>query len=231
MADRLFFQAKASDKSGFYEEELASFTYYSGFSITQKQKSICALHESILSKYPDLKVLEVSTKSDDPLGVKLSAFNLMYYDDYTEKSYHIENVFQAAKTYENGGPYTDLLTANPKEAKGDTRHHISGDLKCFMLNDWKCSLEPKTMFYDWIYCKALSQNRDIADELLARGYNAFTDIDFNHKRSINCQARAAAIFVSLSEKDLVEGYLNDKKLWKEIYLPANRCQQLTLDLF
>lgn len=61
------------------------------------------------------KPLEISTKSEEPLGRKLSAFHL------TLNHYALENVFQSAKVFENGGPYLDLLNVAPREAKHDER--------------------------------------------------------------------------------------------------------------
>lgn len=217
MAERLVFISNEIEKPGYYTEDLISFTFYSGFAITQKQKSIFSLHENIKTKYPDSRVLEISTKSNEGLGVRLSAFNLMYFDEASGKEYHLENVFQASKVYENGGPYKDLLETSPKNAKGDTRHHTSGKLTCFKLNDWECQLEPKTMFYDWLYCKSLSQKPELAEALVDGGYNAFTDIEFNQKKSFNCQARAAAIFVSLYNKKVLYQFLDDKEKWPLIY--------------
>ncbi len=37
-----------------------------------------------------------------------------------------------------------------------------------------------------------------------RKYAGFTDIEFNPERSLNCQARSCALFVSLMTKDLLE---------------------------
>lgn len=61
----------------FVTVEYIDFQYFSGFSVTQKQKSILSLHNNFLEKYPQRKILEISTKSNNDLGVKLSAFNLM----------------------------------------------------------------------------------------------------------------------------------------------------------
>ena len=58
------------------------------------------------------------------------------------------------------------------------------------------------MFYTWLYLNALIQNQSLADELL--DFDAFTDIEFNPKKSINCQAASAAIFKSLVSKSLIE---------------------------
>lgn len=216
MAQRYIFVSGDEKDRLFYYERLIDFTYFSGFAVSQKQKSIRSLHENAVETDPSLKILEVSTKSEDPLGRELSAFNLMFHD-IDGRQYHLENVFQASKVYENGGPFQDLLNVSPAEAKRDPRHKEHGPLKMFKLNDWECALEPKTMFYDWIYCKALSQNGQLVDQLILSGFNAFTDIEFNHKRSINCQARSAAIFLGLLRKDKLREYLADKEKWKSIY--------------
>ncbi|MGB4661444.1 MAG: hypothetical protein WBI07_19890 [Mobilitalea sp.] len=139
-----------------YEEEYFDFTYFNGFAISQKQKSINSLHQAIKKKYPNSKVLEISTKSNELLGVKLSAFNLMLQDEELGMQIHLENVFQSAKVFEFGGPYDDLKTVSPKDAKRDIRLQNSGKLICFRYDNKDWELIPKTMFYDWIYMKALN---------------------------------------------------------------------------
>ncbi len=47
-------------------------------------------------------------------------------------------------------------------------------------------------------------------------YNAFTDIEFNPQKSINCQAEAAAVYVSLSKQGLLEEALKNKDSFMEI---------------
>jgi hypothetical protein len=45
-------------------------------------------------------------------------------------------------------------------------------------------------------------------------FEGFSDIVFNPKRSLNCQARAAALFVSLSQNELLnEQILQDKECY------------------
>lgn len=63
-------------------------------------------------------------------------------------------------------------------------------------------LNPKTIFYDWLYINAALENPLLAAERLK--YNAFTDIEFNPEKSINCQAKAAALFVALSRQGKIE---------------------------
>ena len=220
MAERLIFISSDKVNTAYYKEELVEFTYFSGFAVSQKQKSIRSLHENALIKHPGQKILEISTKSEDPLGVRLSAFNLRLHDDETGLTYPLENVFQSSKVYENGGPYRDMLSLPPRDAKRDTRHHSSGQLVGFIWKDWKCPLEPKTMFYDWIYCKALSEDKELAEAVIEYGCTMFTDIEFNHKKSINCQARAMAIFTSLYKRGELDDFLQDKSKWESIYPPA-----------
>ena len=46
---------------------------------------------------------------------------------------------------------------------------------------------------------------------IVKTYNAFTDIEFNPKRSLNCQARSAAIFVSLLKNNLLDSAVENQQ--------------------
>lgn len=228
MAERKCFIVKTDDTC--WEEKLVEFDYYKGFALSQKQKSIDSFHENISKIDHKFKILEISTKSTTDIGRLLSAFNLRYIEN--EKNYAIENVFQSSKVFENGGPYLDLLNVHPREAKRDERLQNSGKLICFNLNGREWPLTPKTMFYDWIYINALYNNSYLAEKIL--DYNVFTDIEFNHKKSINCQARAAAIFVSLSKRGIIDKIINDPGLFEKVYQnkddKENKFQQLSFFL-
>lgn len=211
MAEKMIFLTTEK----YFEESIVEYDFYPGFAVSQKQKSILSLHDSIHDIYPNSRVLEISTKSTDPIGVELSAFRLMFYHDEIGQERHLENVFQSSKVFENGGPYRELLNVEPKNAKRDERLNNSGRLKEFNLYGESWPLNPRSMFYDWIYIKALSRNQFLSDRIME--YDIFTDIEFNHKKSINCQARAAAIFVALSKKGELNEFLNDKRLFETIY--------------
>lgn len=164
-----------------------SFDWFPGFAVSQKQKSIESLHNAILRTDVDGKPLEISTKGKDAIGIKLSAFNLKL------NNYALENIFQSAKVFEDGGPYLDLLDVLPKEAKHDKRLHNSGNLRAFHYQNENFPLTPKTAFYDFIYIAAVKQSL-ATDEINAiLNYNYFTDIEFNPAKSINTQARAATM--------------------------------------
>ncbi len=53
-----------------------NFTWYPGFAISQKIKSISSLHEQIEKKLGIKNILEISTKSPNEDGKRFSAFNL-----------------------------------------------------------------------------------------------------------------------------------------------------------
>ena len=47
-------------------------------------------------------------------------------------------------------------------------------------------------------------------------YTAFTDIEFNPKKSINCQARSCALYVSLVKNKLLDIALESEEVFLEI---------------
>ena len=198
MAKRKTFVVSLND---IFEEKEIDFVFYSGFSITQKQKSIDSLHNAIKELYYDASILEISSKSPIELGRKLSAFNLKL------DGISLENIFQSSKVFEYGGPYEDLLSKTPIEAKKDPRIKDSGRIIGFKYQGINYPSIPKTLFYDWIYCQALYSDKELMSSII--NYDFFTDIEFNHEKSLNCQARSAAIFVSLYQKGLLEECLAD----------------------
>ena len=177
------------------------FQWFPGMAISQAQKSITSLHEAACKQLKVDKVLEISSKSKQPIGVRLSAFNLLIKTIRHEREFSVECAYQSSKVFERGGPFTDLLERRSIDAKRDLRLNQSGRLikYRFFGADWK--LEPRTAFYDWLYINALHKHTDLVDEVLK--YRAFSDIAFNPERSINCQAYAAALYVSLHERDLL----------------------------
>jgi hypothetical protein len=188
------------------------FSWHPGLAASQKQKSIASLHASAQSSVGIDSVLEVSSKSVVPLGVALSAFNLPFPMPNRIGTVCVECVFQGSKVFELGGPYRDIFGKTGRDGKRDPRLQNSGRLTgfSFMGSDW--GLEPQTAFYDWLYMNALMSRQELADHVKA--YSAFTDIEFNPERSINCQAYSVALFVSLSKS----GQLNNATRSKQAFL-------------
>lgn len=195
-----------------YKECNVEFKWNPGFASIQKQKNIKALHEEA-KKYNLMSILEVSSKSEELLGQRLSAFSLKTKTkEYGEIS--IECAFQGSKVFENNIQYKDIYLKTSIEAKKDTRLRNSGKLIGFNYMGEEWGLEPKSAFYDWLYIQALYPHKDFLKKLYK--YEGFTDIEFNPNKSINCQARTCAIIVSLLKKDLYNEAMSSKKRFIEI---------------
>jgi len=216
MANRPVFLA--SDEEGvFFEQKNIEFKWFAGMASSQKQKSVKSLHKAAQSEGIS-NILEVSTKSEEVLGNRLSAFNLSLTASKGNQLL-VEVAFQGSKIFENGGPYHDLYEKDPLEVKRDER--ISKDFIITGFNFYGEIWEnvPKTAFYDWLYINALNQKLGSEGEFIFKNiskYNAFTDIEFNPKKSLNCQARSCAIFVSLIKKNLLEIALESRDAFLDI---------------
>jgi hypothetical protein len=192
-------------------EEDFEFKWNPGFAPVQKKKNIIALHEAA-KKSGLFPILEVSSKSDEMIGQRLSAFSLKINTVIGKIS--IESAFQGSKVFEKGGPYTDVYEMNSREAKKDKRIRNSGKLTCFNYMGDKWPLFPKTAFYDWLYLNALKQHTEYLERLF--DYKGFTDIEFNPNKSINCQARTCALLVSLLKLNSFKYALKSKENFIDI---------------
>jgi hypothetical protein len=182
-------------------EKPIEFKWHPGMAKSQKQKSITELHASAQLLGYD-RLLEISSKSEVELGVKLSAFNLLITTKKNNNIFTVETAFQGSKVFARGGPYKDLFGLDSLAAKKDIRLKDSGSLKRFEFFGVTFPLEPRTFFYDWIYINALVQNEALADAV--KYFDGFTDIEFNPKKSINCQAHSVALYVSLVKCNLLD---------------------------
>ena len=227
MANRPYFLI-GNGSSVFFREENVDFEFFTGFAITQKRRSIQSFHEAILKKAPKARILEVSRRSENRLGVELSAFNLKF-EYEPNRLIPVENVFQSSKVFSNEKQYLDLLSVTPSEAKTDERLKHSGAIVKFRLKSEDWETNPLTMFYDYIYLKALSKNESLCEQIMQ--FDTFTDIEFNPKKSINCQARTVAIFVTLRKHGLFEKYISDKELFKSLYKEKQYNEGIQTSLF
>lgn len=204
MANRPVFTA-LGDPSHLVKEILIEFSWNPGFAPIQKKKNIAAMHEAAKRKGLE-PLLEVSTKSEEKLGQRLSAFNLKIQTDIGEIS--IESAYQGSKVFKGGGPYTDIYGKDSRSAKKDERLQSSGPLMGFNFFGQQWPLIPKTAFYDWLYLSALAPHQEYLKRLFE--YKGFTDIEFNPEKSINCQARTCALLVSLLKLDALNEALRSQ---------------------
>lgn len=195
-----------------------------GFARIQKEKNIKSLHAAAEAQgiYP---ILEVSTKSDAPVGRHLSSFNLQVL--YNKKKIPLESAFQGSKEFENGGPYNDIYLMEARDAKRDPRLQQSGAIRAFTYDNYKFPTFPQTAFYDWLYLTALQPHSGwIRENMLnKKRYAGFTDIEFNPQKSLNCQARSCALLVSLIYRDLLDEVLESPSTFiKHMMKYSNKSQ-------
>lgn len=194
------------------------FKWFPGLATSQKQRSIESLHQSAVDCCRLSPVLEVSTKSPVLLGKELSAFNLSLDRGTRHPSILLEAAFQGSKVfaargpYPTRGPHTDLYSEKSgRKVKQFMKQFSEDKVTEFQFDDHTWPLTPRTAFYDWLYIKALRQRvkrGDKINEALLK-YKAFTDIEFNPKKSFNCQARSCALYVALLKNNRLSDAVSD----------------------
>jgi hypothetical protein len=224
MAERPIFIPAASAVH-LVEEVFLPLQWHSGFAVVQKEKNIRELHASAKAAGFG-PLLEISTKSERTAGRHLSAFHLKV---KTEEfgPLPLECVFQGSKVFESGGPFTDLYRKDVREAKRDNRLRESGKLVAFRFQGHTFSLEPKTFFYDWLYIGAIYEHREWLSRL--QTYAGFTDIEFNPQKSINCQARSIALFMTLMKRNLLDEATRSPESFMNLLMKHDYCPQLRED--
>jgi hypothetical protein len=195
------------------------FNMSNGFAKSQKQKSILSLHEVIINelKVNKNQLLEVSSKSFNEIGIALSAFNLSAKTKKHEVTYTVESAFQSSKVFEGNIQYKDIMQLDSKSAKTDRRLKESGKLSYFQFYNHRFELNTGTSFYDWLYINVLLQNPKLCDDVMQ--YRAFTDIEFNSKKSMNTQAFAIALFVTLKLAQVDMSDFSEPEVFLNVTLP------------
>jgi hypothetical protein len=191
------------------------FVWHPGFSSAQKERNRVAMHAAA-NDAGYTNVLEVSSKSNVPLGFELSAFKLLVSVQGVGEI-PVECAFQGSKVYKGYGASSDLYDKDPRTAKREAAMRNQNDLAWFQLEGMKWSLTPRTLFYDWVYLRALADLPRMALDQLTT-FDAFTDIEFNPAKSINCQARSCALAVSLILTGKFERAVESAQSYKSIIL-------------
>lgn len=216
MATRPVFEIGYS--APYYIEQHIDFVWNKGLNINQKQKNVIALHEAYKARFPTKCVLEISSKSLQEDGLPLSAFKLQKFVPSLQKALPIENIYQGGKVFENGGPCLDMYDMTAREAKKDERLQSLGSVTGFYYEGNIYPIDHYDAFYNWIYVKALIENPSLSAPLL--NYDALTDIEYNPKTGTSCQARSAAIFVSLTKLGKLEVVKNFELFARTVYSNA-----------
>lgn len=173
MAERSVFISK--NEYPYFEEIRVEFPYFGGFALSQRRKSQISLHQNFLKKFPQEKVLEISSASLHSLGFKLSAMNLSKRTLLGCTS--VESAFQSSRIYRDDiGPFPELLFLDGKECKKIVKEKSQGlhsyqyrfDGMDFSAPDYYISL-----FYNYLYLNGLCEpeNKEVAEQLVLSGYS------------------------------------------------------------
>lgn len=218
MAERSVFVSRKTFP--FYEDIHVSLEWFGGFALSQKRKCEIGLHENFKAAYPNEKVLEISSASRMFLGARLSAMNLKKRTQRGITS--VESAFQSSRIFSDEtrrvGPFPEYMFLPGKECKkivkkeslGMHSHQYNFDDLTFYAPEHHIS-----QFYDFLYLNALlePENEVVMKELLNCGYTAFSDLA---TKSLNCQARSAAIFVGLVKAELINE-VKDYKTYLKLF--------------
>ena len=197
MATRPVFIPQVRSEQAPVRQVSVSFTWHPGLAPARKRLNVAAMHAAIHETLPELhRPLEVSSKSQVPLGVSLSAFNLTVASPKSGGVVCVESLYQASKVFATGGPYPQLYIRPAREVRQALKRHAGQPLMAFDLHGVRWPLEPRQSFYCWVYCQTLHRNPRLAAAL--GSYDCFTDIEFNPSRSVNCQAYAVALYAALA---------------------------------
>jgi hypothetical protein len=198
------------------EEVPIRFHWHPGLAPSQKKRNVVELHQAALARGFG-PLLEISSKSELEVGQKLSAFHLKI--NIGGKETTVECAYQGSKVFERGGPYVDLYWKTSREAKRDERLRESGKLIGFNFEGQSFPTSPATVFYDWLYLKALYPHRDWLKR--RNEWVGFTDIEFNPEHSLNCQARSFAAFMALQTRNQLDDAMASFQNFKAVMQSAS----------
>lgn len=196
MAQRPVFRARR-DTLGVSEVPV-DFRWHAGLSASQKRKSAESLHAAARDSL-GVKALEVSSKSSEEIGTEFSAFRLAFPRTSDGRWVTVESAYQSAKVFEGYGPFPEAESMEPREARRLVGRHRERPLLGFEFEGRHYPLTEGLGFYHLLYRRAILRGRPLAQERfteIVETYDAFTDIEFNPKTAVNCQARCLALLVS-----------------------------------
>ena len=172
------------------------FVYVSGMARSQKQKCIRSLHQTIQNKGYAQRILEISTSSESPLGVKTSAFHLTIQDPidgplFVESVYHSTKLFQGKRDLS-----LRMLGSRDAKKKANALFQEFGAIDGYRYKGVSFPQHPKELCFTWLYFLGLQGLSQEETKSLVT-FDGFTDLNFRSDSKGNCQAHAMALFVSL----------------------------------
>jgi len=218
MAKRPIFLPDIESENNFVKIINIEFQWTPGLAFSQQQKNVKSIVENAKKEH-NLNILEVSTKSMDPIGKKLSAFNLTLNlenlgIEFDPKYITVESAYQGSKIFENGVPCKEIYKKNSSEAKKEIATQSDSVLLNFNFFRDEWPNRPYTAFYNWLYINALNQQNYFIKTL--QNFDGYSDINFNPNKSINCQAYSRALYVALFKREILQDVISDKNKFLEL---------------
>ena len=183
-------------------------------SLSQRKKSACNLHKEIKNQGLASSVLECSRAGYSELGVQLSAFNLPYFNN---KSIKVENVYQGSKVFKNINTgdiiwlnklyHVDSMVAKKNSILTD-KNYMLVEFR-LMTESNKFDVNPRYIFYNYIYIKSLVNFIDDVILNSLKGYDGFTDtmLRWYNGKVTSCQAHAIAMFIGMEKAGVLSNYM------------------------
>ena len=169
----------------------------------QMQARVKSLHERFNLYLPGFNILEISSISEEPLGVEVSGLKLR-----DSRGNLIEGVYRGSRVYE-GGQLKDLYHVDT--ASQAIHDKLGNDLGMFSEYDWygqRVPTEPVTLMKHWIWCEAVYNQKDLREGILK--YDAFTNYFSNTARDyFGCYPHAASILVALNQSNVLDIAMKD----------------------
>lgn len=146
--------------------------------------------------------LDVSTKGLDPLGNALSAFSLRSNNTLLETHYQSLKITKCDN--KSHPEWCDIETYKHTKTvyKVKRQPKLRTGILGFDLEGKKYPLTESVHIYNYIYVKALLNNKKLIDE--AKNYTFFYDSAFNYTRCYATQARAITLAILLDKLNILE---------------------------
>lgn len=186
-------------------EKLVEFPWYSGFTLPQKRRGVTSLHDKARDTLGLDKILEVSTRSFDAVGRKLSPF----YQRRKVPGYGgprgvaLESLFAGVKVFARGGPYTELLDLPPTKALLNRKNtqKAQGKLRYLQLGEERFG---RISGYDYLYISTAAPTLSEEEWAELATFQGFSEITLPFANSWTCQAGSAALMAELKHRDLLD---------------------------
>ena len=159
-----------------------------------EQPPFVAEHHDPAGAPAGLRVLEISSRSDEPLGRRLSAMHLHAAGPDGDRGLPVESVYQAAKCYGDGGPDDQPIPNGYDAKRHDRERRGAGPLRGFHHQGTFWPAASGSAFYDRLWIQAAAAAG--AGRELGR-FDAYTDQFHRPGQALACQARSAAMLVGL----------------------------------